>query len=88
MQNQTLQEELDEIYNFDYTSKYNIMKLFTIDDKGASYARCIGGIGEALKTFIFKFRFEKKRYEEQKEENEKLKKENEELKKENEELKK
>jgi len=98
-----IQEELDEIYNFDY--KFSVMKLFTINDKGAMFARSICGIGEALKGFIFQFRHENEINAKLTEENDKLKeaiqdknalllkwgdqeKENKELKEENEELKK
>tara|TARA_R100001198_G_C5189721_1_gene182883 strand:+ start:206 stop:916 length:711 start_codon:yes stop_codon:yes gene_type:complete len=73
-----IQEELDEIYNFDY--KFSVMKLFTINDKGAMFARSIGGIGEALKGFILQFRHENKKNAELTEENDKLKEENKNLK--------
>ena len=75
-----IQEELDEIYNFDY--KFSVMKLFTINDKGAMFARSICGIGEALKGFIFQFRHENEINAKLTEENDKLKKEIKELKEE------
>ena len=75
-----IQEELDEIYNFDY--KFSVMKLFTINDKGAMFARSICGIGEALKGFIFQFRHENEINAKLTEDNDKLKKENEKLKEE------
>lgn len=75
-----IQEELDEIYNFDY--KFSVMKLFTINDKGAMFARSICGIGEALKGFIFQFRHENEINAKLTEDNDKLKKEIKELKEE------
>ena len=78
-------KELDEIYNFDY--KLSVMKLFTINDKGAMFARSIGGIGEALKGFILQFRHENEKNAKLTEENYKLEKEIEELEKENNKLK-